>query len=140
MKWPLIFLLSVFGLAMGFATVNYIAVTAEPFCWSLIFIICAFVIGRYCTEEYFLNGFTVSILNAVWMTILHLTFFTAYASNHDAEMEIMQRLLMPDDPQVMMFFTGIISGAVSGVILGSLSFVASKLINNNDYTAHSLSV
>jgi hypothetical protein len=140
MKWSLIFLLSAFGLAMGFGTVYYIPVTIEPFCWALIFVISAFVIGRYCAEEYFLNGLAVSILNAVWMTVLHLTFFTIYATNHDAEMEIMQRLLMPDDPQVMMFFTGIISGAISGVVLGSLSFIAAKLINNNSYTANTLSV
>ncbi len=140
MKWPLIFLLSAFGVAMGFATVYLIPVTFEPFCWSGIFIISAFVIARYCTVQYFLNGLAVSILNAVWMTVLHLTFFTIYATNHDAEMQIMQRLLMPDDPQVMMFFTGIISGAVSGIVLGSLSFIAAKLINNNNYTARTLSV
>jgi hypothetical protein len=140
MKWPLIFLLSAFGLAMGLATIYLIPVAVEPFCWVLIFLISAFIIAKYCTEEYFLNGLTVSIVNGVWMTVLHLVFFTAYAATHVTEMEIMEKLLMPDDPQLMMFFTSILSGAVSGVVLGSLSFIAAKLINNNGYSTGVLSV
>jgi len=140
MKWPLIFLLSAFGLAMGFATVYYIPVTIEPFCWVLIFVISAFIIAKYCREEYFLNGFGLSIINAVWMTVLHLTFFTVYTTTHVTEMEVIERLLIPDEPQVILFFVGIFSGAASGVVLGILSFNAAKLINNNSYSNSALSI
>jgi len=140
MKWPLIFLLSAFGLAMGFGTVYYIPVTIEPFCWVLIFVISAFIIAKYCREEYFLNGFALSIINAVWMTVLHLTFFTAYTTAHVTEMEVIERLLMPDEPQVILFFVGIFSGAASGVVLGIFSISAAKLINNNSYSNSALSI
>jgi hypothetical protein len=140
MKWSLVFLLSAFGLVMGFGTVYFIPVTIEPFCWGLIFVISAFIIAKYCREEYFLNGLALSIINAIWMTVLHLTFFSAYAANHVTEMEIIERLLMPDEPQIILFFVGILSGAASGVVLGLLSFNAAKLINNNSYSNSALSI
>jgi len=128
MKWPLIFLLSLFGLVMAFGTVYFIPFEIEPFCWIAIFIVSAFIIVKYCTEKYFLNGFAVSIVNAVWMTVLHLSFFTTYTTSHGKEMEIMQYFPMPDDPQLMMFFMGIISGATSGLLLGLLSLAIATFI------------
>jgi len=132
MKWLLIFLLSLFGLVMSLGTVYFIPFTIEPFCWAVIFIICAFIIAKFCTEKYFLNGLAVSIINAVWMTIVHLYFFTDYAANHTTEMGIIERLVMPDDPKLVMFFTGLISGATSGLILGLLSLIAAKILRNNN--------
>ena len=41
MNWKLIFLLSLFGLAMAVGTVFVITSQIEPWCWLLIFIVCA---------------------------------------------------------------------------------------------------
>jgi hypothetical protein len=138
MKWPLIFLLSLFGLVMGFGTIDSIPFAIEPFCWAFIFIVCAFVIAKYCTEKYFLNGLAVSIVNAIWMTIMHLVFFTAYTTNHTMEMRVIEKLVMPDEPQIVMFFTGIISGATSGLILGLLSYAAAKILHNDQQEVNAL--
>jgi hypothetical protein len=116
---------------MSFGTVYSIPFTIEPFCWAFIFIMSAFIIAKYCTEKYFLNGLAVSIVNAIWMTIVHLIFFTAYTTNHTTEMGIIEKLVMPDEPQIVMFFTGIISGATSGLILGALSYIAANILNNS---------
>jgi len=140
MKWPLIFLLSLFGLVMSFGTVDSIPVTIEPICWAFIFILCAFVIAKYCTEKYFLNGLAVSIGNAIWMAIMHLVFFTAYTTNHTTEMGIIEKLVMPDEPQIVMFFTGIISGATSGLVLGLLSHIAAGILHNRRQEPNALSI
>ena len=46
MNWKLIFGLSLFGLAMAFATVFVIPSNVEPLFWLAIFIVCAVVIAK----------------------------------------------------------------------------------------------
>ena len=43
MSWKLIFGLSLFGLAMAFATVYVVPSAIEPWIWLGIFVFCAFV-------------------------------------------------------------------------------------------------
>ena len=78
MNIKLIFQLSLFGLAMAFATLFWIPLNYEPFFWLIIFIICAYLIAKKCFEKYFLNGFLVSIVNCIWITAAHLIFFHTY--------------------------------------------------------------
>lgn len=53
MNWNLIFKLSFFGLAMALGTVYFIPSAIEPFCWLIIFIICAYFIAKNCSKAYF---------------------------------------------------------------------------------------
>jgi hypothetical protein len=46
MNWKLIFQLSLFGLAMGIATVFVIPSNIEPAFWLVIFLICAYLIAK----------------------------------------------------------------------------------------------
>jgi hypothetical protein len=55
-NWKLIFQLSLFGLAMAIATVYWIPQNVEPFFWLVIFIICAYLIAKRCSDKYFLHG------------------------------------------------------------------------------------
>jgi len=57
MNWKLIFQLSLFGLAMGIATVFV------PFFWLAIFIMCAYIIVRQVLSRHFVHGPMVSIVN-----------------------------------------------------------------------------
>ncbi len=68
MNKSLIFLLSLFGLAMAFATVFLIPSNIEPFFWLAIFLECAELIARKTAEKFFLHGLFVGILNGIWVT------------------------------------------------------------------------
>ena len=132
MKWKLIFLLSLFGLAMAFATVSWIPSKIEPVFWLVIFIICAYFIARKCTTRYFLHGFLVSLINCVWITGFHLVFFNTYIQNHP---EMKQMNLFPfleNHHHWQMAFTGPVFGIISGLILGLFAFIASKLVKKNN--------
>jgi hypothetical protein len=50
MNWKLIFLLSLFGLAMGFATVFVLPTKIEPVFWLVIFVISAYLIAKRCAS------------------------------------------------------------------------------------------
>ena len=129
MNKKLIFQLSLFGLAMAFATVYFIPSNVEPFFWLVIFIICAYLIAKNCSEKYFINGLSVSLLNAVWITAAHILLFNTYIANHPREAEMIKKMPLPDSPKLMMLITGPIVGLVSGLVLGLFAFIASKIFH-----------
>jgi hypothetical protein len=130
MNWKLIFLLSVFGLAMGFATVSLVPSTVEPICWLVIFIISSYLIARYARSRYFLHGFLVSLLNSVWLTLAHVAFFDTYIASHPEYMQLVEGLppALSAHPKRMMFLIGPITGVIFGLVLGLFSWVASRIV------------
>lgn len=129
MKWSLIFGLSLFGLAMAFATVYVIPSNIEPFFWLIIFLICAYIIAKRCSSRYFLHGFLVSIVNSVWITTVHIVFYNTYIANHAQEAAMMAKTSF-GDPRIAMLITGPVIGIISGLILGLFAFIASRIIKN----------
>jgi hypothetical protein len=129
MNWKLVFALSLFGLAMGTATVYVVPSNVEPFCWLGIFIICAVIIARVAPGRYFLHGLMTSVVNSVWITASHVLMYDAYIANHQKEFEMMSKMNLSMSPKMMMLLTGPVIGVVSGVVLGLFSLVAAKLLN-----------
>jgi hypothetical protein len=124
----LIFALSLFGLAMGIATVFVIPSSIEPIFWLAIFVVCAIVIAKRAPGKFFLHGFLVSIVNSVWITASHIIFVDSYLARHPNEAEMMTKMPMPDSPRLMMLMTGPLVGVVSGLVLGLFAFVAAKIL------------
>jgi hypothetical protein len=124
----LILALSMFGLAMGIATVFVIPSNIEPVFWLAIFVVCAYVIAKKAPGKLFLHGFLVSLVNSVWITGAHIALVSSYLPRHPNEAAMMAKMPMPDSPRLMMLMTGPVVGLISGVILGLFSFVAGKLV------------
>jgi hypothetical protein len=128
MNWKLIFQLSLFGLAMAFATVFWISSAIEPFFWLVIFIFCAWQIAKKAPANYFLHGFLVSIVNCVWITAAHVAFFATYMANHPEMAEMNAKMPLHDHPRRMMVLMGPVFGVLFGLILGLFAFIASRII------------
>ena len=128
MNWKLILQLSMFGLAMGLATVFFIPSSIEPAFWLAIFLISAFLIAKQCASKRFLHGLFLGIANSAWITGAHVLLFDRYIAHHAPEAEKMKA--MPISPQLMMIVTGPVAGIVSGVIIGLLALLAGKVVKN----------
>ncbi len=136
MNWKLIFSLSLFGLAMAFATVYFIPGNVEVWVWLLIFIIVAWIIAKRATGNYFFHGFMVSIFNCVWIVAAHVLLYNTYMANHPDEMKMMHPMLsgMHMDhyahlhPRQGMIIMGPFWGIVFGLVLGLFSWIASKIV------------
>jgi hypothetical protein len=126
MNWKLILQLSLFGLAMGIATVFVIPPKIEPLFWLVIFLVCAYIIAKQAPGRYFFHGLMVSIVNSFWITAAHVLLFEQYVAQHAQEAEMMKSL--PFSPRLMMVMTGPVVGVVSGLVLGLFAFAASKLV------------
>jgi len=127
MNWTLILQLSLFGLAMGVATVFLIPSNIEPLFWIVIFGISAYLIATRAPGRYFLHGLFVSMVNSIWITASHVLLFDRYIANHPQEAAMMES--MPASPKLMMVITGPVIGIVSGLVLGLFAVVASRWVN-----------
>jgi hypothetical protein len=128
MNWKTIAELSLFGLAMGVATVFVIPSTIEPLFWIVIFAISAYVIARRCAGREFVHGLLVGLANSVWVTASHVLLFQQYLAIHPREAAMMSSMPAPDSPRLMMALVGPVIGAVSGALIGLLALVARKLL------------
>jgi hypothetical protein len=128
MNWKLIFLLSLFGLAMGFATVFLIPTKIEPAFWLVIFLISAVLIAKRCASRLFLHGLLVGLVNSVWVTSAHVLFIERYLLSHAHEAAMLDSMTWPDSQQGEMALMGLGIGVISGVVLGLFAFVAGKFV------------
>jgi len=132
-NWKLILQLSMFGLAMGLATVFFIPSTIEPAFWLAIFLVSAYLIAKQCASKRFLHGLLLGIANSVWITAAHVLLFDRYIASHAREAEMMKAVPLP--PQVMMIVSGPFAGIVFGAIIGLLALVAGKVVKKNAIAA-----
>ena len=135
MNWKLILQLSLFGLAMGIATVFVIPSKIEPLFWLVIFVACAYLIAARAPGRWFLHGLMVSVVNSVWITASHLLFFDSYIVNHQQEMAMMTRMPLPDSPRLMMAAIGPVVGVASGVVLGVFALAAGTFLRRKPSVA-----
>ena len=128
MNWKLILQLSVFGLAMGIATVFVIPSNIEPIFWLVIFAICGFVIAKRAPGRYFLHGLLTSIVNSVWITSAHVLLFARYIDHHPQEAAMMSSMPLASHPRLLMVLTGPVIGVISGLVLGLFAVVEAKFV------------
>jgi len=131
MNWKLIFLLSLFGLAMAVATVYWIPSNIETAFWLAIFLVCAYFIAKNAPGKYFLHGFMVSLVNCVWVTGAHVLLYGSYIATHQQEAENMAKLPLHGHQRLAMLIVGPIVGVVSGVVLGLFSWIASLIVKKS---------
>jgi hypothetical protein len=129
MNWKLIFQLSLFGLAMGLATVFVIPSKVEPAFWVAIFAVCAYFIATRCPTLRFAHGQILGLVNCVWVTGAHVLFFNRYVASHAREAAMMKTMPLPGSPRLMMVLMGPTVGIISGAIIGAFAVVAGILLN-----------
>ena len=128
MNWKLIFTLSLVGVIMAFATVFGFISETEPYLWFLIFIFYAVWIIRHVDGKYFLHGFLVSVINGVWISIIHATFFSTYIANNPEQMDAYAKFPQSISPRIMILIVGPVIGAITGLIAGLFALIAGKLL------------
>jgi len=126
MNSKLVFQLSLFGLAMAFATVFFIPANVEPLFWLVIFLFCAYIIAVRQTPRPFLHGLAIGVVNSIWITAAHVAFYTRYIAAHPREAEMVRNA--PLSPRLMMTLTGPVVGVISGAMLGIFALLAVRLL------------
>ncbi|MEN0053696.1 MAG: hypothetical protein AAGC65_08505 [Mucilaginibacter sp.] len=133
MNLNLLIKLSLFGLVMGIATAFFIPSNIEGILWLIIFIVCAYLIAKNCSQMYLTNGFCLSLLNCVWIIAAHAVFYHYYEKGHAQEAAIYNGNPYKIAPQLAMAIMGIFTGIVSGLVQGIFAFIASKIVKSKHH-------
>jgi len=132
MHTKLLFQLSCFGIFMGIGSVFFLPTQSEPFIWLLIFMVCAYFIGKKCREELFLHGMMIGLLQGIVQTLFHILFYHTYSTSHLDETALINQFGMSESPRSMMIILGLIFGMVGGIIIGIFSLVSKRLLQKNN--------
>ena len=113
---------------MAIGTVYFIPSGIEPFLWSAILLLDAFLIVKFASGKYFMHGLFTCLGNCVWITAAHILLFNTYSINHPEEMKMMEQGPLNTHPKIMMALIGPAIGLATGMVLGLLSLGLSKLL------------
>ena len=99
----------------------------EPLLWLLIFVLYAWWIVKNCRRLYFVHAFLASVLNGIWISLIHGIFFSTYIRNNPEVVEKFKTLPPGVNVRVLMFVIGPLVGAIFGVIAGFFAIVAARI-------------
>lgn len=132
MNWKLILLLSLFGIVLAFAGVLGLPGRYEAIIWLIVFIIYAVIIVRKTTGKYFLHAFLTSIINGVWIGIIHAAFMSTYLGNHQVIRGIYKTMPLSYHRRIMTVIMGLALGIIMGIIAGLVAYAAEKTMKKKE--------
>lgn len=128
MSWKIVFLLSLFGVVVGFADVYGLSGIAQIIVWLIVFVIFAVVIARRRESDYFVHALLASMLAGFWVGVVHAVFIGTFVA-HNPQLRA-GATMMPKSthPRLIMVIMGPFVGAVTGVVAGVMAAVAGKIV------------
>jgi hypothetical protein len=126
MNWKQIFLLSLFGLGMGVASLLGLTKNIEPILWLLIALFCGYWFAKTISLKLFLHGLVAGIVIGILNSLCQSLFLDAYLASNPENAQYFQQA--PINPRVFVLISGTIVGVIYGVIVGLLTLAMSKLM------------
>lgn len=127
MNWRLIFLLSLLAIVLAVVSILGFVRSFEWLMWLIIGVYCGWQFAGRVTDDFFLHGFYLGILDGILNSTAKAIFFDSYLSNNPRMVEAFSSLPQDLSPRLVLLIMGPIIGAFSGVAFGVLAFLASKV-------------
>lgn len=99
MKWLLVLLLSLSGIAVGYVTLLHVSLRMEQLIWLFVFLVNGFVISRFAEEKHFAHGFMIGLFACIAGMVVHLLFYSKYLPNHPEIILLNSKLEPGFDPR-----------------------------------------
>ena len=126
MNWQIILLYSLFGVLMGILSVNGFTKKIEPLLWILFGLFTAFMVARNVPGKAYLHGFFIGLSWGIFNAVLQSLFFDTYIKNNPKYREAFQKRATLK-PRYFFLFSGLMIGVVTGIVLGGLVWLCSKI-------------
>jgi len=127
MNWKLVFAFAALGIPMGASSVIGMSGIPAALGWTLVAVVCAGQVARRAPGRLFLHGYLVGFLGIVFATSVQAGMIRLYLDNQPdvaAEMAAMATTL---SPRTLILVSAPFLGAVGGLVLGLLSWIAAKI-------------
>jgi len=131
MKWDFVFGFSLFGIAMGAASLFGLTQGIEWLLWLVIALICAFVFAQKLETGHFLAALMAGLFMSVLNGLIQAAFFDMYLSNNTMTAERFQQIPGGVDARIFVLIASVIIGAVYGSVMGLFALLARKFVKKN---------
>jgi hypothetical protein len=128
LDWRLVLSLSLFGPAMGLASILGWTGSLEGPLWAVIALLAAFAISREAPGRHFLHGLLTGAIGGTSAPLLQSLMFKAYLDNNPALAADFGRMQIGMDPRLFVLALAPMIGIVSGLVLGLLTLLAGRVI------------
>jgi hypothetical protein len=125
MNWELLLLLSLFGLIIGFLSVNGYTKRIEPLIWLLTGMFSAFILARNVTSQIFLYGIALGLTWGILNGLIQSIFFDRYLQKNPKYKEAYNKK-MPVKPRFFVLIAGPVIGLITGATIGGLAILIQK--------------
>jgi hypothetical protein len=125
MRWLVILLLSLSGVAMGYLTLLPIGIRGEQLLWLVVFLVTSFAIFKFTEEKYFLHGFVLGIINCLWAVIIHICYYHTYLPNHPDIVRLNSRLDPGFSPYLALAFVEMTKSLFYAITSGIFAVIMS---------------
>jgi hypothetical protein len=126
MKWNIVFLLSLFGVGMGIASLFGYTKKIELYEWIVIAVVVTYIIPKQTTHKVFLHGMYAGIGMGVLFTVVQISFFDVFLQHNTTEAEGFKAMFGGNDPRIFIFLSGPFIGAAYGVLIGAFAQLSAK--------------
>lgn len=128
MNWNLILSLSCLGVAMGIASVLGWTGGLELYLWLGIYLFCAVWIARRSARRRFLHGFMTGLIAGGLASLVQSLLFSTYIAHNPQVAQNFKQIPGGIPPRLFFLVLAPVVGAVSGVGVGLLAWIAGKTI------------
>ena len=128
-------MLSLLGVVMGVASLFGWTRGVEPLLWVVFFVFYAWCIAQRATKYFFLHGFFVSVINGIWISIIHAAFYSLYTKNNPEVLQQVSQLPPNLNPRLLMLVMGPLIGAFFGIFAGLFAWIAAKFLRRREASA-----
>ena len=122
-----LWLLTLFGVVMGFATVFGLTKNNEFYYWMIIGVISAFAISKITTEKIFVKSTVVGLFMGIFTGIIQYVFFNTYLENNPESIDGFKQIPLTLAPQYVLLFSAPFTGIIFGLFIGLIAYVFIKI-------------
>lgn len=121
-----LWLLTLFGVAMGLASVYGYTQSYEWVYWLVIALISGAVIARVADRQIFVKSVVVGLFMGIFAGVIQAAMFDTYLANNPRSLDGLKQIPMSLEPQYVLLFTGPFIGIVFGLFIGLIAILFDK--------------
>ncbi|MBV6478594.1 MAG: hypothetical protein HGGPFJEG_01349 [Ignavibacteria bacterium] len=122
-----LWLLTLFGVVMGFAAVFGLTQKNELYYWLIIGVVTAFAISKITKEKIFIKSTVIGLFIGVFNGIIQFAMFNTYMENNPDTLDGFSKIPLSLAPQYVLLFAAPFSGLVFGMFTGLIALIFIKV-------------
>jgi len=127
-----LWLLSLFGVIMGFASVYGFTQDNEWIYWLIIGLISGYIVSKVTDKKVFVKSVVIGLFMGIFTGIIQSAMFDTYLLNNPKSLDGFKQIPVSLEPQYVLLFAAPFTGIVFGLFIGLVAFIFNRIKGNKN--------